>query len=436
MKPERSELAEGIFFNRIPIEKFKTAHLSIYFVTPLCDEAAASRIALLPAVLRRGSRLHPTAADLARCQEDLYSATLGASVFKTGDQQVLSFSISALRREFVPDGQDLLPDVAALLSEVVFDPILDPKSAVFLEEYVDGEKRNLVNRIRSIQNNKASYAAMRCASIMHAGEACGLHEYGTVEEVQKITPAALYSAYRTLLAEAHIEIFYAGTEAEERVLSCIKPALNRIRRYPHTLCMADVQAQRIRRKSVTERTEVSQARLCLGFRTGISYAHEDATVLALCNYVFAASPTSKLFVNVRERLSLCYSCSSSLSLGAGTLTVAAGLETSKRRRAIREIKLQLRKMRAGKITERELMMAKKTMAGLYLSLYDSPIALERWYLVRSLFGVDTDIESVLASIDSFGTDDVARVAKCIRLDTVYFLRAEKGSKAEEGEDDE
>ena len=269
---------------------------------------------------------------------------------------------------------------------------------------------------------------------MHAGEAYGLNKFGTVEEVARITPASLYTSYRALLSEARIEIFYEGTEDSEQVLSYVRPVIERIRRYPSATEVKLTRGQKVRRKTVTEHTEAAQARLCLGFRTGISFADRDALALTLCNYVYAASPTSKLFVNVREKLSLCYSCSSLLSLSSGVLMVAAGLETAKRRSAIREIRAQLRKMRAGKITERELMMAKKTLEGGYLSLYDSPMALENWYLVRFVFGADTDLEATRAAIADITVKDIARVASAIKLDTVYFLRAEHGG--EEAEEDE
>ena len=431
MKPERIQLAEGIYFNRVFTDKFKTSRLSIHFFTPLTDLAEASRVALISPVLRRGTRTYPTNTALSRRQEELYSASLGSFVSKTASCQSVAFSVTMLRREFVPDGQDLLAPAAELLKEVIFTPLLDPTTGVFLDEYVEGEKRNLINRIRSMQNNKAAFASFRCTSLMHEGEPYAVYENGSVEEVEKITPASLYEAYRALLSEAHIEIYFAGTEEAEAVLSHIRPAIEAIRRFPCPIPPALVKRKAEHRKTVTERAESAQGRLCMGFRTGTTADDPDAAALLLFTYVYACSPTSKLFVNVREKLSLCYSCSANLVSSIGTMTVTAGLENKKRGRAIREILRQLRKMRAGKVTENELMMAKKTLLGQLMGYYDSPMLIELWYLPRLLRGNTETIGELRDKLETVTVKDLARVAKRLTLDTVYFLRAGQDGGEEE-----
>ena len=147
MKPERRELSTGIFFNRIPIDKFKTSRISVSFVTPLSDEDKAAKVALLSSVLRQGTVTYKTPAAISRRQEELYSAILSSIVTKIGDYQLLTFSVNFLDNAFVPNGEDLLRPALDLLGEVVFKPLIDENSGVFLEEYVAVEKKNLINRI-------------------------------------------------------------------------------------------------------------------------------------------------------------------------------------------------------------------------------------------------------------------------------------------------
>lgn len=436
MKPERTEISEGIFFSRMPIDKFKMSLLSVYLTLPLSDESAASKIALLQYVLRQGTKSYPTAPEISRRLEALYSADLASGVFKSGENQVLLFSVGVLRSKFVPDGTDLLTPAAELLKEIIFDPIIDKTTGVFLDDYVEREKKNACDRIRSIQNNKALYAKTRCLSEMCAEEAFGISELGTVEEIERITPASLYTAYRSLLSEARIEIFYSGTEDGERVAAMFRPALSAIRRYPRPAATAEIRRTVKRRRMVTERTSAEQGKLCIGFRAGTSLSEPDAAAVTLFHSVFGGSPTSKLFANVRERLSLCYSCSSQLQLTKGIFLVSAGIENKKKGRALREIFRQLKRMRAGKITEEEYGMALKTLVNQCRSLSDEPASMERWYFTRALIAdSDQSPEEFAEALSRVTVKDLARVAKNAVPDTVFFLRGMQENK-EEGEEDD
>ncbi len=431
MKPERIELLPGVFFNRIPVDIFKMSRLSLFFSVPLCDEPSASRLALLPSVLRQGTEAYPTAAAIVRRQEELYSADLGTGVFKAGDNQVLVFSVDYIRQSFVPDGSSLLRGAVELLSGMLFAPHIDRTTGVFSDEYVEREKKNACDRIRSLQNNKALYALRRCVSLMCEREAYGIAEYGTVEETEKITPASLYAAYRALLASAHIEIFFTGTETEEELLPLLLPSLERLHRHPIALPKTAVRYRAEKKRQIAERAVAQQGRLCLGFRSGVAMQDSDAPVFSLFHTLYGASPTSKLFVNVREKLSLCYSCSSTAHMMKGVFFVSAGIENASRRRALREIFRQLSRMRAGRITEREMSMGKRSLINQLRSIMDEPAAIERWYFNRALLGLSQSPEEYAEALSAVTVKDVARIAKGVTADTVYFLRAVAESTGEE-----
>ena len=434
MKPERSELSAGIFFNHIPVDKFKTSRFSIFFVTPLVDDVKAAKIALLSSVLRQGTVTYKTPAEISRRQEELYSAQLSSVVTKVGDYQLLAFSVNFLSNAFVPNGEDLLPAALDLLGEVVFKPLIDEKSRVFSEKYVAVEKKNLINRIASVQNNKGVYASHRCSTIMHGNEPHGVFELGSIAAVEQITPASLYAAYRALLSEARIECFYSGPEDAAPIVERITLHFSSVHRYPCRLMPATVLRQAKKRRIVTERSDALQARLCIGFRTGTVLGERDTAALILFNYLYAAAPTSKLFVNVRERLSLCYSCSASLNISNGTMMVSAGIDSKKHARATREIFRQLRKTRKGRITEQEFSMALKTVQAQYMGIFDSPVAVERWYLIRFLYGLDETLSEFYDALSALTVNDVTAIAKKLTVDTVYFLRgAQDGEEEEENE---
>lgn len=434
MKLERNELEKEIYFNTVPTDKFKTEQLTVYLTVPLTGEADASRIALLPRVLRRGSRDYPTATALTRRQEELYSADISAGTTKIGESQVLVLSVDVLRRDFTPQGEDLLLPAADLLLGMLFEPYIDKTTGVFSEEYVEGEKKNARNAIRSLQNNKAVYALNRCISHMCYGEAYAIHEWGSEEETERITPASLYDAYRRLLSEARMDIFYCGTANTDALVSRIRSALDGIIRHPLPLRGIANRTAVEHKKHITERAAAVQGKLCIGFRTGVTLSDPDVAAFLMFHAIYSQSPTSKLFVNVREKQSLCYSCGSRAETSCGLMFVSAGIDNKNRRRAVREILRQLRKMRAGRITEAEMEMALRMLKNQLASLEDEPVALRRFYLIRALRGIAQTPEELAAALDAVSVRDIARVAKRVTPDTVYFLRGNPDG-GEESEDE-
>lgn len=435
MKPQRQEILTGVYFNHLPVDTFKMSHLSVYLTVPLRKESATSRLALLPHVLKSGTKSYPSPPDLVRRQEELYSADLSCGIFKTGDTETLYFSVGMLRREFVPDGEDLLPPAADLLCELIFHPYIDRITGVFSEEYVVREKKTATDRILAKQNHKPSYARAQCLAAMYEGEAYGISELGTIEELQKVTPAALFATYRNLLAEAHAEIFYTGTEAPERVTKALLDEFKNINRHLCPLPKTDVSIPKRRKKHLVERADANQGNLCIGFRSGLSFGDPQQPAFSLFHMIYGSSATSKLFVNVRERLGLCYTCRTYAQSSKGLLMVYAGIENAMRHRALREIYRQFKKMRLGKITEKELEGAKTGLVNQLRMLHDDPAAMERWYFVRALFGVSETPEEATQKLLSVTTREIAAVARRLRVDTVYFLRGTSGEKGNGGNPD-
>ncbi|MBQ2719353.1 MAG: insulinase family protein [Clostridia bacterium] len=434
MKPERLLLENNVHFSTLYTDKFKTEQLTLYLVMPLENEVEASRLALLPRVLRRGSRDYPKTALLLRRLEELYSTDLSAGAFKLGERHVLFFSVNTLRREFLPQGEDLLPEVTRLLLSLVFSPYVDSTTGVFSDEYVEGEKTNACRAIASLQNNKSTLATLRCLSLMCRGETYAVHEWGTEAETAKITPASLFDTYRRVLSEASFEIYYAGTADPTPIKEAITRELSLLRRHPLPLPPTAVVRSAGKKRRFTEKAMAVQGKLCMGFRTGITMTDDDAAAFYLFHAIYSQFPSSKLFMNVRERLSLCYSCSSSAELSKGILLVKAGIDNNKKHKAVREILRQLRRMRAGKFTEEEIRLAKEMLAFSIRSLEDEPAAVRRWYLGRSLLGLTQTPEELWEAIRRVTPRDIVRVAKRISLDTVYFLRGSEAA-GEEADDE-
>ena len=427
---EKINIAEGITLNVISTEKFKTNYLSVNFVNYLDKEKAALN-ALVPQVLIRGTKKHTDLAALKIALDELYAASVEARVYKRGEYQVCGLTASWLADRYALDGSSITEGTLDILEELIFEPYTE--DGVFSKAYTESEKQDLIDDIRALINNKNSYAVRRCKQEMFKDEAYGISEYGDEGDVKKITPDLLYNAYKELLEQSVIEIFYVGggdvAKLTERISNLFAGKKRSFKPLKKTVVSHSVSEV----KEVTEKISASQGKLSLGFRIGSSVGEEEYRAFPVFVEMYANSPVSKLFMNVREKLSLCYYCRAIPDGVKGIMIISSGIEVANKQKAQDEILAQLENIQLGKITEDELVLAKKSLKNVYCELDDSPAALEGWYLTRRLSGLDDDHHTVCAGLMDVTLDEIIEAAKRIKLDTVYFL---EGTEKGEGDMDD
>ena len=433
---KRYQLANDIALNVIETDRFKSALLSVNLIVPI-HAATAAQNTLLLRVLKQGSANYPSLAAVNTRLDDLYAADLSTRNYKRGEMQVLGFAIDLLDNIYIPDGTDVLGGSADMLGELLLHPLLDAEGC-FTARIVEREKQSLCDAIRAQINNKQRYAHNRCVEEMCRGELYSLPITGTVEEVEAITPAALTERYHALLREARVEVFFIGRTPIDRLTACLNRALAE---YPaHTPASAPTEIIRSAAsvREITEEQPVNQGKLVIGFRSGYAVTDDDYLNFMVFNEIYGGSPASKLFVHVREKLSLCYYCSSSPDSYKGLMFVSSGVAVENKARAVSEIMAQLEAVRRGEFTEEDLQNAILGLQNGYRQLTDSPGGMENYYLGRMLFGVDLTTGQMEEGFAHVTAEGVIEAAKRVSVDTVYFLRGPEGNaeKEEDDEDDE
>ncbi len=427
MKLCRAALCNSVFLNTVTTDRFKTDYLTVHLFVPLRKETASS-YSLLTDVLMRGTEQYPTMKALNRKQDELYSLGLGAYVQKKGEAQIVTFELTCIDDAYAFDGMPVLEEGMKLLQELIFHPRTE--NGIFCKEYVEQEKKNLSDDIRSHINNKTVYARNRCIELMCKGEAYAVDHGGCLEDVEALHAASLWEAYTSLLSKAKVELFYVGSKSEETVASLCRrylPFTPRSASFPPTLPGAMPQQPR----TVTEQLRISQCKLTMGFRTTYTLQEGNYTPMALFNEIFGGSPNSRLFLHVREEKSLCYYCSSYPDALKGLLMVVSGIEQKNKQAALEAVLEQLEALRAGNVTEEDLETARRSLRNGYREITDSPASICAWYLGRISVGRTDSPEEAAAAIYTVSVDDIVRVANGIHLDTVYYL--EGSSPSPDGE---
>lgn len=418
----RQHLMDNVYLTYVPSEKFKTSFLSAQMVAPL-DKDTASRNALLVNVLNRGTIRCPDMSAIGRELDMLYGARLEPSVRKKGENQLFGFVASCIDDRFLPKGEKLLEKLTDLLGEFYCHPVT--RSGRLLEEYVASERENLADLIRSDINDKRAYAARRLLETMCASERYGIGRMGSAADVEKISLQKLNSYYHDILPKGRLELFYCGSAPEKRVAGAFTRAFSALPRRGSLEPVVTVrQPARDPVQVIEEEMEVSQGKLCIGFRTESS----DMPATMLMNAMFGGTSNSKLFLNVREKLSLCYYAGSAYHRMKGLITVSSGIEFENYDRAVEEISRQLDALKEGQWEDWELTGARASLLSSLRTMEDSAGSLEDFVMGQAAVGSDETIPGLIAALSDVTPERIQEAARAVKPDTIYFL---KGKEAQE-----
>ncbi len=416
----RKEILPQVSLTSITTKKFKTGCISVTFKLQLESENAAKN-ALLPQVLLRGCARYPDMESLSAAMDELYGARIEPVVRKKGEVQCVGLYADFVDDAFVPKGEKLLEKVAELIGQILLFPAT--KAGIFNSDYVKSERENLSDRIRARINDKQLYAATRLNELMCSGEAYSVDSLGNADDSMKITPQTLTEHYRRILEGAAIEIFYCGSADRKRIETAMLGALGTLPRTQNGFAVAstDVKTETGDVRYFKDSLDVTQGKLALGFRLGEIMRRPALAPIMVFNAVYGGSVTSKLFTNVRERLSLCYYASSRIERHKGLLFVYSGIEVDKYDDALKEILHQMELCRQGQITADELSNAKKSVVTDLNSLMDDQTQLENYYLGQALDSTSCTPDLLASLVSEVSAEEVVAVANSVRLDSVYFI---------------
>ncbi len=414
----KKELLPGVTLRCYPDDRFKQARLSVQFVRPMCREEAAMN-ALLPALLLQGTKNYPDARAVTIRLDELYGASVGTLARRVGDYQTTGLYMAFLDDRFSLGGEPVLAPMIEMTRELLFSPATE--NGVFVAEYLENEKRNLIAAIEAQRNDKRLYAATRLTQHMCRADSLGVPRLGTVADVQAITPENLYAHYKKVLQESPLEIFYVGNEEPSLVADHLKGMLCDLPRdYKGLPPQGDFRDAG--GGSFEETLDVAQGKLCMGFVTPVTLRTPQFAAMQVVNTLFGGGMTSKLFMQVREKLSLCYDIGASYHGSKGIVSVSAGIDCQKVEQVKAEILNQLQAIRDGVFTGEELHAAKQAICTSLQTTHDSTGSIESYYSTTALSGLGMDPETYIRAVEQVSREEVADLAKTIKLHTVYFLR--------------
>ncbi len=418
-----SQISTGVRLCTHKTAKFKNSIVSLNILTPLDDNAA--RNALLLHLLARTNKSYDTITKMNRRLAGLYGATIIPSIQKNGEAQVLTLSLVSIDDRFALDGDKVLEEGIKLLCSCLFKPDITPEG--FKEENISREKRLLIEKIESIKDDKRVYALEKMISEMCCDEPYGISKYGEIEEIEKVTAADLLDGWKKILLTSPVQINVTGNFSEKRMEKIFSSLFDSLKRNKDDIIdmRTEFLTEAYKSKTVTEKQKLKQGKLVIGMRAGMTYAYDNYAAIKVMCAIFGSGTFSKLFMNVREKMSLCYYCSAQLINSKGLIVVQSGVETENAQKALDAIRNELDEIRKGNFTDEVIENAKMSIKDTLNSVADGVMTIDNWCTSQCTNGDFRTPESFIEEIENVSREEIIIAATMVTEDTVFILESEK-----------
>ncbi len=410
----RRKIADGVYFSSITDKRYKKNLISVAFSTQLSEDTATENV-IVPVLLTKCNSKLPTYKAFNNKMSRLYASGIGGTAGRQYDLQTISFGAYYLDDIYALSGEKMTGIMTDILIDCLTSPVTE--NGVFSEKFVELEKKTVIDNIETAINDKRSYAIERAMKTICKGEPASVCSYGTVEKAKLITPDSAYKAYRRMLETMPCEIICTGCSDFEGVAEKFAAAFEKAGRHDienTTIALSPVKTQT---EEVTERLTVNQSKLVLGFK---SHSDDDAA-LVLLQKIFGGTTSSKLFRNVREKMSLCYYCSAARNDLKGIMLVNSGVENENIEKTKEAVIDQLEEIKNGNFTNEDINFAEMAIKNDFKSVADSAGNVSNWYFDCIRKNDIVTPEEKLERYLGVSKERIIAAAKSMVLDSVYVL---------------
>jgi predicted Zn-dependent peptidase len=424
MSKETKEIKAGIKAHFIQTDLFKTNLVCVFITVPLTRENVTKN-ALIPFILKSGSKILPTQYLINEKMESLYGANFECGVDKLGDNQVFKFYIDAINNEYALENEDILKETIDSLLDIVFNPVLEKDK--FKKEFIDIEKENLKTIIDSKIDDKDMYAYDRCISEMYNNKNFGIYKYGYEEDLEKIDENNLTEHYNYLIQNSKIDIYISGKYDINKVQTDIMENENikklkpRIENYILNNEYTESKQNVDNIKEIIEKMEVTQGKLVIGLDV-VSNIENSQCVSLVYNAILGDGASSMLFQNVREKAGLAYSARSNYIKQKANIFIRCGIQIENFEKALNIVKDQLENMKKGNFTDEDIENAKKYLIAGIKTIEEEQDSEVIFYIGQEIAKTNRTVKEYIELIEKVKRDEILEIAKAVQINTIYFLR--------------
>lgn len=418
------ELKQGIKAHFIKTDLYKTDLTCIIITTPLKRETVTKN-ALIPFLLRRGTKKNPTQSLLNEEFDNMYGASFNCGIDKMGDNVVLKFYIESISNEYALNGENILKSNLENILDIVFDPVQEEN--LLKEEFLSLEKENLKKVINRKIDDKDSYALEACISAMYGNEKFGLYKYGYIEDVDSISIKEISEYYNWLIQNSKIDIFISGNINEDEIKRYlvendnIKKLRPRIENYILNNEFTESKQIVENINEISEKMDITQGKLVIGLDI-LSNMENLQAVSLVYNAILGDGANSMMFQNVREKASLAYSARSTFVKQKLNIFIRCGIQIENYKKALELIKVQLENIKNGNFTDEDIENSKIYLISSIQNIEEEQDTEVIYYIGQEISKTNMSVEEYIEKIQNVTKEQIIELANSIRINTIYFLR--------------
>jgi len=402
--PLVTRLANGLRLVLAPMEHVRSATMAVYVATGSRyeEEREAGSSHLIEHMLFKGTERRPTAQEISETIEEV-----GGAINASTDKETTVYWAKVAAEE--------TPLAVDLLGDMVLHSRLEAAE-------VRKEKRVVAEELGMAMDSPQEWVHTLIEETIWPGEALGRDVAGTRESVAGLTRAGLLRYLRRHYTPANTVVSVAGRIDPDAVRDLVERTFGAWQGGPapaHPAGSYRPDRPRVR----LQRRETEQANLCLAV-PGVARADPRRYAFDLLDTILGGGMSSRLFVDIRERLGLVYDIHSYADRfdDTGMLVVYAGMEPAEGPRVLREVMTVLRRLRDDGVRADELARAKRGYRGrLVLGLEDSS-SVANWCGAQELFyGAIEGPDDVLARVEAVTAHDIGELAAALFRDDYLRL---------------
>jgi len=400
--------------NMVKTTKFKTTRLQLSFANSL-NEKTISKRTLLPYLLKAISKKYPSRELMSAYLENMYATRFNVGVSKIAKTHFINFDLSFINDDYTLNNDLLFKDALLFVKEVLFNPYFNEK--IFQEEL-----RLMKEYFNSIYANKLKYAVVETNKIMFKDEIYRLSALGEETLLKGITLDDCIAAYHDMITNDMITINIIGDFDFAKIEKEIKTTFPFSERdYIPTL--VDKSTKNITKVTkINKKIAIKQSKLVIGYRLNAFYHTSNYLGGILFNTLFGGSGESMLFKEIREKLGLVYFISSSYDPYKSVLFIVSGINKKDYNIVLKTIDKILEKIINQEYNDEELKIAKIMQTNGIIESLDSNIGILSRISRDSLFHDRFDSNKLIEQLNLVTKNDITRIAKSIKKDTVFLLR--------------
>ncbi|HSH37122.1 insulinase family protein, partial [Schnuerera sp.] len=372
---KRINISKGINLNIICKEESKVNSLSVYFILPL-DRKQVTANALLPLVLKMGTKELNTYLKTNEKLEGMQGLKLSTSVNKKGEKQVIRLTIEVPRNINAKDQKYFL-NAIIFLKQIIFELYLEDR--IFISKHVENGKRNLNDLMEKRKKDMKHYSNHRCIEEMFKNERYSISPLGYSEDLKDIDNNVLHKEYLRLLSKAPMEIFYVG-QYENYIEDYIKDIFKFDRNDIYVIERENITRKVQTKNMIYEDMDIDENWLVIGYRTGILYENPLYYGLLVANQILGVGNGSKLYKYLKESKNLVYNIDSKVHKYKSFILIDSKIKVQNYEEIIIAIRNQINQIKNGEFSKEDIYASKKSIINTIESIKDNNILISEFFL--------------------------------------------------------